>query len=185
MKKYFFYLLILMPVGIFAQEQKSEPNTVAKNAVFIAGIDNGSVICINYDRIFLANPDFKMSFRLGAGYFPSDIVKSIFPDKKSGAVEVNFLFGSGHYFEIGTGVAYCYALRACSGCLPNSYVSSTIFSTFRVGYRFQRKPKGLFLRFGLGPMIPLYEFSWQYKNDPLYKYDKYAGFIGIGIGYAF
>lgn len=165
-------IFLLLIISLIA---KSSGAQIAKNTVYLELLGNGGLYSINYDRILVDAAKYKLSSSIGYGLYKSENIEGI-------PFEVNFLFGHKHYFELGTGISYIKGLTQIEpGCL-NGAVSSTIYNTYRIGYRYQKDEKGFFLKVAVIPFVRLYEYEEDFKSDT----DK-AFFVSAGaaVGYSF
>lgn len=163
-------------------EQFAKRNTIY--AAF-AGI-SGSVCSINYDRILFEKENAFVDLTIGFGYYP--FFKNV--DPIIGVpVAINYTRGSGsHHYELGVGLTYnsginrqthLYVLDGIDW--SDSYIETenehAIWSSFRVGYKYQKPDGGIFVRIGLTPLLKIKTLS-AYKDD-----NKLFPAIGIGLGY--
>ena len=150
-------IAILISVSLSAQEskgQKKDTRTfldgIPKNSVYGELGGNGLFGSINYERI-LALPDkVALAPRAGLGVWAGLIP----------LIELDFLFGGKHSFEIGPGYSVVFAA-------DGSVV------TFRAGYRYMGK-KGLLIR--AAPMLWLGIDNGE--AHPL-------AHLGLSVGYSF
>lgn len=143
MKKIFKPLILLFAYFLISNSviaQKDSTTIVKKNVIYVQIFGLGGA-SINYDRVFLQKPKYKMAYRVG--------VESVtFIRKNDNRLvalgELNVLLGKqNHFFETGIGF-------------------NTIFPTTRslfeinigpnVGYRFQKVESGCFFRVNIYPV---------------------------------
>lgn len=167
--KRFFFLLIISLVA------KSLDAQIAKNTVYLELLGNGALYSINYDRILLDAEKFKISSSIGYGSYRNENFEGI-------PFEVNFLFGHKHYFEIGTGISYIKGLTQMEPEYSWGVVSTTIYNTYRIGYRFQKDKKGLFFKVAVIPFVRLYEYEETFKTD---TDNAFFVYVGAAVGYSF
>jgi hypothetical protein len=164
----FFILLIGSAGFVFSQDK-----TKAKNAVYAEGATRGPVYSINYDRIFRQGEKLAYSFRAGFSIYNSTVS---FP------VGINFITGlNEHHAEFSLAVIpyidYDVHLVGSNDTESDKY----IFVNPSIGYRYQKKEGGFFLKAAAGPSIYLDPPSNDFWNmDPkLYAF----GSIGLGISF--
>lgn len=158
---------------------------LAKNTLFAeAEVVNGMVYSLNFDRIIIAKPAFKLSTTAGAGVsslaFDGDIDPVV-------TIHVNGLLGkSSHRLEVGVGVLAAIGdqyTEESEGYITENGTQvwkftparehTSLHLTGRLGYRFQRETGGLFLRAGIMPSYALYTIAEDVKL-------QLGGTIGIG-----
>ncbi len=165
-------ILLVLIISLVA---KSSDAQIAKNTAYMELLGNGGLYSINYDRILADAAKYKISSSIGYGLYQRGNIEGI-------PFEINVLFGHKHYFELGTGISYIEGLTQIEpGCLSGA-VSSTIYNTYRVGYRYQKNKKGVFFKVAVIPFVRLYEYEEVFKTDT----DK-AFFVSAGaaVGYSF
>ncbi len=165
-------IFILFIISLVA---KSSGAQIAKNTVYLEFLGNGGLYSINFDRILVDAEKFKISSSIGYGSYPNENIEGI-------PFEVNFLFGHKHYFELGTGISYIKGLTQVEPDHSYGVISSTIYNTYRIGYRYQKDVKGFFFKVAVIPFVRVYEYEEFFKSDP----DK-AFFLSLGaaVGYSF
>jgi hypothetical protein len=151
----------------------SQARTNAKNAVYAEGATRGPVYSINYDRMFRQGEKLANSFRVGF---------SIYNNTVSFPVGINFITGTNeHHAEFSlTVIPYIdYDVHLVGS--NNSESDKYIFVNPSIGYRYQKKEGGIFLKASVGPSIFLDPPSNDFWNmDPkLYAF----GSIGLGISF--
>lgn len=164
----FFILLTGSSGFVFSQDR-----TKAKNAVYAEGATRGPVYSINYDRIFRQGEKLAYSFRAGF---------SIYNNTVSFPVGINFITGMNeHHAEFSlTVIPYIdYDVHLVGS--NNTESDKYIFVNPSIGYRYQKKEGGIFLKAAVGPSIFLDPPSNDFWNmDPkLYIF----GSIGLGISF--
>lgn len=157
-----------------------------KNTIYAEVGGNGTLYSLNFDQIFLAADNFRLSGRIGLGVtsnvFSGDI-DPIIP------VEWNLWWGgkNNHYFETGIGVVAALGAQETSASLSNTTESgvtirrpvgnkeyNSMYAFTRLGYRYQSTNGGLFFRAGLTPTITAYA-----KNAS--PSPRLEGSISVGI----
>jgi len=167
-----FSLLFILLTGsagfVFSQDR-----TEAKNAVYVEGATRGPVYSINYDRIFRQGEKLAYSFRAGFSIYNNTVA---FP------VGVNFITGlNEHHAEFSFNVIpyidYDVHLVGSNNTESDKY----IYVNPSIGYRYQKKEGGVFLKAAVGPSVFLDPPSNDFWNmDPkLYAF----GSIGLGISF--
>lgn len=167
---YYLIMLVIVSVGFtkpcLGQQQ-------AKNAVYIEGATRGPVYSVNYDRIIRQGD--KLAYSLRAGF-------SIEKKAVSFPVGINFITGlNDHHAEFSlTIIPYIKQVDKNSGA-NNDGSDKYFFINPAVGYRFQKKEKGIFIKAAAGPSIFLDPPSNDFWNmDP-----KIYAFGSIGVGFSF
>ena len=168
MKKNLIFVLLIF--SSYSYAQKDSTVILKKNAVYTQLMGLGG-ITINYDRVFLQKPNWKLAYRFGletVTFFQSDVRKLV------GKTELNFLVGKQkHFFETGIGV---------SANWPQvKWPVAMIFSP-NIGYRYQQRAGGFFFRGNLYP-VKLYYY-------PSNSYEKTSSafswwWFGISLGKSF
>jgi hypothetical protein len=55
-----------------------------------------------------------------------------------------------------------------------------LYGSLRIGYKFQKPKKGLFLKAAFTPLIKIYQFSKLEQN-----FSGFLPFVGLSVGYSF
>jgi hypothetical protein len=210
MNKTFFLLLCLLAAfaNIYAQEGGEVPledeytAKLAKNSFFVeAELLDGRFYTLNFDRIIIAKPKYKISTSIGGG-----ISASLFASDSSSVTDrdttnhgsldpainlsLNALFGGKrHKLETSLGILAGigdYDTKSSIQTVTENNVQvvkyiparehTSLYITGRVGYRFQSDNGGLFIRVGVLPFVSLYAQQGSFKT--------YLGGT-VGIGYTF
>lgn len=121
----------------------------ALNSNYIEILGNGGLYSLNFDRIFLYRPAFKISGRAGAMIWPNG-----YNIEQGYVVENNYIFFNGdHHLEIGPGLTLQRKYNpSCKDTITYKW-ESIWFGMFRLGYRYQKESDGFFFRFGLTPIF--------------------------------
>lgn len=148
-------------------KQEAETMALQKNTIYTELGSNGSFYSINFDQIFMATDNFRLSGRIGLGLtngiFSGDI-DPIIP------LETNLWWGgNNHYFETGLGITAAFGIEETSPSLSqeresgvrfNSPVSGkeykSLYINTRLGYRYQKPEGGFFFRAGITPTLTAY-----------------------------
>lgn len=170
-----------------AKGQDASKQITKRNSIYgeFAGI-SGSVSSINYDRILHENENSFIDLTLGFGYFP--FFKDLDPIIGI-PVSINYTYGSGvHHFEAGAGLTYNSGINRetliyevdginISYSYKETKYEVALWSSFRIGYKYQKPNGGLFIRLGLTPLLKIKTLS-VFKDDR----NIFPAF-GLGIGY--
>ena len=153
---------------VYAQEKHS-----SRNAVYIELASRGPVYSINYDRIFREGDKLAYSFRAGF---------SIEKNAVSFPFGIHLITGGkDHHAEFGlTFIPYIVYNTPLAGTNKDQ-TDKFLYINPGIGYRYQKKSTGIFLRAAIGPSIFLDPPSDDFWNmDP-----KLYGFASVGIGVSF
>ena len=176
-----FLLLICLWFSSFSQKT-ADSTGIAKNTVLIEIFgSSGSSLSLQYDRILKQNSNSFYNFNCGVGYFPR-------PEKDANpnyGITISFNRTSGimkNHLEIGVGFTYSKGLiqeRDTPYVSKSSFQSlEAIYSTIRVGYKYQKPAGGLFFRIGFTPMIKIYKLSERKISG-----ENFIPSVGIGLGF--
>ncbi len=134
----------------------------------------GLIYSINYDRILIQDEKLAISANFGATYIPSFFPNSDFTHIYGNSLGFSTLIGaSKHFAEIGFNASYWYM----KDIDDSSYWLT--FLPIRLGYRYQKKTSGLFLKMAFMPIIPIYQDADASLLYPLTPH------FGAGIGWSF
>lgn len=146
----------------------------ARNAVYTEFASRGPVYSINYDRIFRQGDQLAYSF--SAGF-------SIAKNAVSCPLGIHFITGiNDHHAEFGvTFIPYIDYKHDIIGSSSKTDADKYLYINPGVGYRYQKRDTGVFLKAAIGPSIFLDPPSNDFWSmDPkLYAY----GSIGVGISF--
>ncbi len=165
-----------------AQSEK-DSSSISRHTIFFEILGSGFPASLNYDIILIYKESIHVSGRVGGFLFP----RGSFP-LLTVPIEVNFSVNIGKelYMVLGAGLSYIWGGVSCSDCTKLGYNSSTLFTNFRVGIKYQKKSGGIFFSAGLTPLIRIHEFN----DPPVMLIDevevmKFLPMVGIGAGYTF
>jgi len=152
----------------FAMAQNDSINS--KHIVYAEGAGIGGYGSLNYENVFFSKGLFKLSARIGVGtYRVLDFQNRFNPDVII-PVALYGLFGKTHFAEFGFGQAISSTVHVnIENLQPDRRVN--IHANFSVGYRYQRKTGGLFLRLSYSPLIEYYK--------------TFRHWGGLSVGYVF
>jgi len=146
----------------------------AKNAIYIEGATKGPVYTINYDRIFRQGEKLAYSFRAGL---------SIYDNTVSFPAGINFITGlNDHHAEFSLSIIPFIDYKAhLVGSSNGDQSDKYIYVNPAIGYRYQKRETGIFLKAAAGPSIFLDPPSNDFWNmDPkLYAFASFA--VGISF----
>jgi hypothetical protein len=179
-RMFFLVMLFFVSFSLKCQTEKDSVG-ISKNSIYIELIGNSSTMfSIHYDRIIKQLQKSYMSLDVGFGYFPKhDILNPNF------GIPISFnwtnrLYKRNH-LETGIGLTYS------SGTLQQTIdVGSkteslrALYGSLRIGYKFQKPKKGLFLKAAFTPLIKIYQFSKLEQN-----FSGFLPFVGLSVGYSF
>lgn len=174
-------LLFSLVLSTASAQQIQEP--AKKNTVFLELGGNAVLYSLNYDRIVLEKPKWKLSGRIGAMYFRE---RTNYLDKDYSLdvavpIELSYLRGKGnHYLEFGLGMTPWYEnYISLMETLDGTHIKHIgVVGFSRLGYRYQKRDGGIFFKAGFTPMI-------QFK-DKVYKYNDDISIMewaGLAVGY--
>ncbi|WP_207432032.1 hypothetical protein [Sabulibacter ruber] len=171
----------ILPTLVFAfimnslhAQSTTPPEKISRNTVFLEIGGNSLVYSLNYDRILVNKPTFKLAGRIGGMYLKNTgIIENGGYHMYSFPLELSYLHGKGnHHLEIGVGVN-----PSIEKQFDFDRTNYSIFPLVRLGYRYQRSDGGLFFKAGFTPII-------QTRKDIKYITDSpLAPWGGIAIGY--
>ena len=100
--------------------------------------------------------------------------------------ETCLFFGKKNFIEFGFGISYYHGLAVdnYNGIPRDSYLFGGSYFIPRIGYRFQKRDGGFFLRIGGGPfikLIELYQYRINNNNGGLLLNSPFT--IGLSLGY--
>lgn len=168
MKKNLIFVLLIF--SNYSYAQKDSTVILKKNAVYTQLMGLGG-ITINYDRVFIQKPNWKLAYRLG-------LETVTFLQKNDsrvvGNTELNFLVGKQkHFFETGIGV---------NANWPQVRRPVAMIFTYNIGYRYQQRNGGFFFRGNLYPALLYYYPSNTYeKTSSAFSWWRF----GISLGKSF
>ena len=174
-------LFIISNVNLKAQSDSS----IAKNTIFVEGFGNGIIGSVNYDRIIFIKK-LKFSCRIGFVYLPTrnESLYSI-------PFELNFLKGRKNNIELGLGLTYAYGFNSSSSEISQGsnfitkeeYSRAFYFVLKPIGYRFQKKDGGIFVKVNGLILYKAFELN---KNYTQRKNEFILGpYFGLSLGYTF
>lgn len=177
-------LAILFSIITFCVNSQNLADTIpiCKNAISLEFLGTScNVLSIQYDRIIKKNQKSFYSLNSGFGYMPyissfkqnQIIGTSIALDWNNKLYKKNHILG-------GIGLAYSdgFFQYGFANEVKKSY--KILYASLRLGYKFQKTTKGLFLKIIASPIFKIYEFS-----DLPYSATSILPLIGIGAGYSF
>jgi hypothetical protein len=156
MKGLLLIFLIVLVVGTVSAQEIEEP--LMKNTIFLELAGNGGFYSLNYDRILLEKAKWKLAGRIGAMYYREELNYLDYNHSLKIAVpiEASYLRGKGdHYLELGIGMTPWYENYKDFDASEISHI--VLLSSARLGYRYQKKEGGMFLKAGFTPLL-------QFKN---------------------
>lgn len=173
--------LILCSILISAQNEDyvvPSPRDFSKNpsktAAFLELGGNAGLYSINVDRIYMYEEHLKLSARFGfAPHFNGIYIEQIY------ILENNFIFlKNPHHLELGLGGTLQRRFNELPGSTDSYFWENIFFGVGRIGYRYQKREDGFFLRIGFTPAI--------ISNDALgFHADYFQGWAGISMGVNF
>jgi len=148
------------------------------NTLFIEIMGNALLYSVNYERLIKFKSKNKIAARIGF-HFSNDFNKNI---QKITSIPIEFSYlhpvsSKNHYLEFGLGLLYLYDIF-----IDLNHVDQYFFATSRIGYRYQRRDGGFFLKAGITPLFELFVINRDPANI---DYPKLYPWAGLGIGYTF
>ena len=145
-----------------------ESKRYSKNIIYLESAGSGFLgnynFSINYERMIAREIGIRAG--LGIGRFSNNTTLG-----KSAVIMLNFLTTSLHKFELGLGVNYTFIpseeIPDYSTCVVTTISYNDFSPCISIGYRYQQKEAGLFLRGG---------FTWVYNFGIPFQ---------LSIGYVF
>lgn len=156
----YFILVFIIQISVihYSQAQNSNKETTklkrTQFAVYAEIFGNAGLYSGNIDFTYFGNKLASMSVRAGIG--SAEEIELSFP------TELSLLIGkNNHYLETGVGMTFLYF--------------GSFINVLRLGYKFQKRGKGLIIRAGITPYLDINEFwirGYQFHG-------------GVSIGYTF
>ncbi|GAB3515516.1 hypothetical protein [Emticicia fontis] len=182
MKKIYLLLAVVLYSTLYVSAQK-ESLRLKKNAISLNAPAFTRIYSLNYERV-LRQKNWLTIANIGIYYLPLDAsAKKL----KAAFIGVDFLRGKRkHYLDLGMSLMFDSAVNF-EGSPENPRVLGLDFIP-KIGYRYQARPKGIFLR---GILMPfLLEIM---PREPIDQYEKNhfifttasIDLISFGIGYSF
>ena len=148
------------------------------NTLFVELLGNALLYSINYERLIKFKSKNKVAVRIGFHYsnnFNNN-------DQRITSIPIEFYYlhpisAKNHYLELGIGMEYAHDYF-----MDLNHVDQYFFATSRIGYRYQRRDGGFFLKVGFTPLYELYVINRDPANI---EYPKIRPWAGLGIGYTF
>ena len=142
---------------------------------------NGVFYSLNYDRMLVVKEKWKVAGRAGISYFNDHIFfKETNPrNLYTFPLEVSYLRGKqNHYLELGLGITPGFESYPESS-FENENKPETPF-TVRIGYRYQKRQGGFFLKTGFTPFFTIYSKSERQQHN---SKGNLMPFLGLALGY--
>lgn len=165
------FIIVFFALFIFSHQAHAQKDSASSTHLIYAEVAGvGGFGSVNYENIFFNKRLFSLSARVGVGtYRLLDFQNKFNPDVII-PIELYGFFGKTHFAEIGLGqVISSIVYVNIENLQPDRRVS--IHTNFSVGYRYQRKKGGLFLRLCYSPLIEFYK--------------SYRHWGGFSVGYIF
>ncbi len=181
MKNLLIFVVIIFTNFLHAQHL-ADTIPICKNSLSIEFAGSScNVLSVHYDRIIKKNKTSFYSTDFGIGYVPTFSRYNSNPVFGSSlALDWNSKLYMKNHFIGGIGVAYSDGLIQSGFENETKKSNKVLYGSLRLGYKFQKTTKGLFLRIMATPLFKVYEFTKLYWPAP-----SVLPFIGIGAGYSF
>jgi len=146
------------------------------NSFFLEILGHAIIYSINYERLIKFKTKNKIAARIGF-HFTNNFNNN---DQKIISIPIEFSYlhpisAKNHYLEVGIGMLYSHDYF-----VDLNHIDQYFFATSRIGYRYQRREGGFFLKAGLTPLFELFVIN----RDPInIEYPKVYPWVGLGIGY--
>jgi hypothetical protein len=161
--------LFILLIAQLAVAQVDSTHT-ASNSIYLEAGGAGGYGSLNYERACYRKKNVLLALRIGAGiYHLNDYTTTFNPDILI-PLAINSCYGKSHKLELGLGQTLATIVRAGETDFKPKRVLN-FHSNFSIGYRYQKKTSGLFLRCAYTPII---EFNRYFRH-----------WAGISIGYSF
>jgi hypothetical protein len=177
-------ILFSITLSLFSLSQTNTmSNNVKRNSLYLEIGGQSIFYSLNYDKLFLIKEIIQTSFTVGASIVP----KNTFCDFGiSTPISYNFILGkSSHKFVVGIGLTPFYLKRHIIDEISSMYdyqgfmnyggqISTYninylakefyIYFTPKLGYRYQKKEEGLFIKADLTPLLAGYFFQEKLRE---------------------
>lgn len=150
----------------------------SRNTIFFEFFGNAFPYSLNYERLFKLKEKNKIALRTGFHY-SDNLFKN---DQRiySIPLEASWLHPiskKNNYLELGLGLIYSHDFFK-----DINHVDHYFFTSFRMGYRYQKRNGGFFFKAGFTPLYQLFVIN----PEPKYiDYKKWWPIGGLAFGYTF
>jgi len=191
MKNLIGFLSVILTTTFVVSAQDSITSTQKHTIYFEAG-GNGLLYSLNYDHILKQKEKWFLSGRIGVEYIYA------FNKQKGHTLGMPLEISVSkklkkNFFEFGLGVSWGYQQYYPEGLyMDSTFISSDLYkefillSSFRIGYRHQKKEGGLFCKIGFTPLAGVV-IDLTRDKAVRYKYkwmEKFASpWLGVAIGW--
>ncbi|MDX8341345.1 hypothetical protein SLH46_19255 [Draconibacterium sp. IB214405] len=165
-----------------AQGQDEHLNELKKNSVYYEFLGTGATLfSLHYEKNIKQFEKSSLNLDLGVGYDPPlhiDMNPSYaFP------LSLNWTSGiKNKHFELGIGLTYNSGVSQQIATGGKTKSMDALWTSFRIGYKYQKPEGGLYFRAGLTPLLRVKKFTSIDHDD---FFDKFLPFFGIGVGLTF
>jgi len=159
--KIYVLIIITFLLNTSIQGQEIEKSKLKRSSLYfeLNGI-SGTILSLNYDYIIKESYNRFIDISFGYGYLPAT---NGFNPIYGIPISINFNKGYNyHYFETGIGLTYNSGLVQTQwgfGLDTEATSDIGLYSSFRIGYRYQKPDGDLFLRASFNPLIRLILFD--------------------------
>lgn len=177
-------LIILFVFTVYFMNGQNLADTIpiCKNSISLEFLGTScDILSVHYDRIIKKKPNTFYNIDVGYGYMP--YLSSYKSNQVSGtsiAIDWNNKLYRKNHITGGIGIAYSDGLFQYGLSDETKKSHKAIYGSIRLGYKFQKTTKGLFLKLIASPIFRIYEFSYLPYSAP-----SVFPLIGIGVGYSF
>jgi hypothetical protein len=143
-------LLLFILIGAFLEGTAQQVvQSLPKNTFFLELGGNGMFYSLNYDRILLDRPTWKIAARIGGMYFPG--LGESNRHMIGLPLEISYLKGrNNHHLEVGLGFTSVYDTYPLA---ETQLRELAVMGVGRIGYRYQKREGGLFFKTGFTPLL--------------------------------
>jgi hypothetical protein len=117
--------------------------TAITNSLYFEAGGNALYQSINYEKMICTNGKYKLAFRVGYGFNPTERKDIFFP------FELNYYRGKTHNWEVGIGFTPCNTELDNFFKVAQNRRNTQALTSLRLGYRYISKNKHLMLRAGI------------------------------------
>lgn len=174
-------LTFILAATLLAANAQQNLLPVKRSTIFVELAGNGLFYSINYDRLLIAKPAWRLAGRAGMMYYRSgkSDSESTYGLWVATPLELSYLRGKkNHFLELGLGLT---PLLQNAYEIPSNHEVKfwEVVPTARIGYRYQRRVGGIFYKVGFTPIAGLP------SNKSYYYRDKtvFTPWFGLAIGY--
>jgi hypothetical protein len=154
------------------------------NSIYVQVLGTGIWPTLGYERIILNKQKWQLNAKVGFAYYP---IRSRGASPLIIPVELDQSLGRKHHLDLGIGLTYAFGFDACEDCdRGKSFVSSSFYSSFRIGYKYKKPDGNLYFSFAVTPVIRFFEIN-KIPEKPVNNYgrNRVWPLPSLSAGYSF